>query len=928
MAIKRSQNWVDQQRVDVPHMRSIESAIRSDFDDLLNGFVTGIGHSHVVNGFELNMTGAIGSSSSALQVIVAEGSVFHGTSDVAGTFLVVPALTPNETLSSTTNTKVSGSFTPGALNYIGIEFTRTVDNSTTSQVYFWNPTSASEFTKTVPLAETLNYQFVITSSIFAANVLPLAVVETDASNNVLRVEDRRPLLFRLGTAGSSAPNPTYVYPWNHQAEGRVENPSSSNSSSTSPFRGGDKQIQNLKEWMDAVMSAFKEIKGTTYWYSANTGGSIVKLRSDLANLMLTGKGNISHSASVAGRINWSQDMFLNLIGSRLSFKIIANPSSTDITLADDQVAYMNFVRGAAITPNLIFVNGSSVVSSVGAVSWTNNVLAGDYIKDAAQDDTKYYKIQSVDTASQVTLTEVFGETSTGASGIPAQYAWGTYQTNPVPSTNRHIRVVNRKDVPSTEDVYWLFLREDNGGSIARVYVRGGGGGGELEQGESKEVSDGTSEEVLEYIGSPSESAFAPDYTNANGGTTTEQFTITFPAASAITSGQAFVAYSSKDVTKHAFWFNKNAAGGDPLIVGAIEHPIAIVTGNPATTVAAAATTVINATGYFNAVDNLNGTVTVTLSQSGSATDAQNINVGGLSIVINTQGTGAPNNYITDGDNLTKAIKELDSQLGDFVAASTEEGYEESLTVVSGSPSSDNEINGPVVVSTNITIPLNSRDFNVQQSYTVGAGTLAVYLNGVRLLVNSDYVEVGSAGDASTQINNSVEFEVDDVLVFKIEGQGVGAGGGASTYTAVNLGSTSSANVYKQTAGTQFQFRRLTQGSNITITENADNIVISSSAGVAASSGNVYIANHTMLSTDDMALADTSSNDVTFTLPDATSVPGHIYYFKKITSANTMFIKSIMGQVLDYVDIDAAPLAITVQMEAVTISSVAGSWWIF
>src|SRR6185369_4167768 len=176
-----------------------------------------------------------------------------------------------------------------------------------------------------------------------------------------------------------------------------------------------------------------------------------------------------------------------------------------------------------------------------------------------EDDTKYYKILSVDTASQVTLASVYLETSTGSGGVQSQYAYGTYQTAAVPSTNRHMYVVDRKDVPFNEDVYWIFMREDNGGSTARAYIRGSSGG-ELQQGEDREISDGTSLEILEYIGSSSEVDATPDYTNALTTSVAEQRTLTFPPASSLVSGQRFHLNSALDLQKYYVWANINGAG--------------------------------------------------------------------------------------------------------------------------------------------------------------------------------------------------------------------------------------------------------------------------------------------------------------------------------------------------------------------------------
>lgn len=526
MSVRRKQNFLNQQRVNVPDIRSIESAVSNDFDELLKGLVTGQGKSYFVNGFEINMTGAVNSSATGLQVLVADSAVLHTNSTESGTFYTVPTGTPNEVLNSNTNSRVSGSFVPGALNYVGLEYERVIDPTTTTQAYFWNPSNKSEFTKTVPSAIILKYKFVITSSIWASNVLPLAVIETDVANNVVSVEDRRPLLFRLGSAGSTTPNPDYTYPWTNHPEGRVENFWKSNSSS-SPFRGGDKQIKNEKEWKDAIMSVLKEIKGTPYWYSENVGGSLVKLRMDLANLVMTGSGSISHSDTTPGRLNWNSDIYLTLVTSRLSYKLQTNPASSFVTLADNEVAYIKLIRGENITPNLIFVNGSDYVESVGAASWTNDIQAGDYIKLASELDTKYVKVASVDSAYEVTLEDPWPFSGTGSGGAQVQYAWGTYEAVASPSTDRHVWIVNREDVPFQEDIVWLFLRQDNSGSPARVYIRGMAGG-ELEEGESVQISDNTSEEILQYIGATDESDFDPNYNSlaTDAKTSTENYNST------------------------------------------------------------------------------------------------------------------------------------------------------------------------------------------------------------------------------------------------------------------------------------------------------------------------------------------------------------------------------------------------------------------
>ena len=576
MSVRRRQNFLGGQRIDVPYLKSVESAVSNDFDELISGLVIGENKSYVVRGFEINMPGAIGSSANGLQLIVSDTSILHGASDESGTFYNIPSGTPAEILSSTTNDRVDGAFTPSTDNYVGVELVREVDDSTIDQSYFWNPTTNIEVTKTVPLAIILDYKIVISTSSFASNVLPIAIVQTDASNNVISITDRRPMLLRLGTAGNFDPNPFYIYPW---ADGRSENFYTSTSSATSPFQGGDKQIKNLKEFFDALMTEVKLLKGTPYWYSENPG-SISNLRADLANTAFTGKGNVVHGridfqgqvagmtadvlirtvntgeinnitltandsnintlvadynaanpenqielvssggsqipmadivlTSKPGQVNWSQDIYLRFIGGRLNYKILSNDTSTEVSLADNQVAYINLVRDKNIIPPLIFTNGGTVVTSVGNASWTNDVEPGDFIKDASKGSEFYYEIDTVDSLSQVTLTVPYEEASSGPAGFDAQYAWGTYETNPSPLTSRHVFIADREDVPFDEDVFWLFFRSDDGGGIPRVYARILGGT-ELEQGEARTIADNTAQAVLDYIGSNSESDTTPTY---------------------------------------------------------------------------------------------------------------------------------------------------------------------------------------------------------------------------------------------------------------------------------------------------------------------------------------------------------------------------------------------------------------------------------
>lgn len=903
MAVQRRVNWISQQRVDVPDMRSVESAVSNDFDQLIQGFVTGTTQGYFVRGFNILMAGAIGGAASGLQMVVDNAAVLHIAASQSGTVLTVPAGTSPQVLNAAVNANVTGAFAPSAVNYVTIDYLRFIDPDTSAQVYIWNPTTKNETTKNAPRAQILEYQINISTSTPSSNLLPVATVITDANNNVVEIQDDRSLIGRKGKGGIN-PDPFYNYAW---PQGRTENPASSTSNSVDPFSGGDKSIGSLKDWMDAVMSSIQEIKGTTYWYSQSSSGSLESLREDLGNTVITGKGSIAHGVlpsdkktpTAAGQINWDQPINIKVIGSALTYSLSANPTSTDITLADDEAAYITLTRGVIVTPNLIFTAGVPQVSSVGGISWTGPLQAGDYLKMASDTDAGYYEILSVDSLTQVTLTQNFAGTSTGPAGAKGAYAFGSYTHSPSPSTARDIYITTRESVPEGENVFWLFMRTDNGGAQPRVYIRFLGS--ELDQGEDRDISDSISQENLIYIGAATAGSYAPQYVSAlNPGSVPEIQLITLGAASTIAQNSYFFINSSGNAREYYVWFNKDGGGTDPtppFTNASIQ--VNITTGMTAVQVAAAVTSAFNNTFFedFTATQQANPNdfkVSVQNNSAGTTAAGSNFNVGApFAIVVTQAGTGTGNVFIQDGDSLTLAIKKLDEAIGNLIAALDEPDYDEPVDIVASGATPPTSLNGPVVSGTNITLPNNTRMGNVAQKYTVGRGILQVYLNGVYQRLGADWSEVGSAGSPSTQIQMSKDLEVGDSLEFRIDiGGGGGAGGGGTQGPPGPPGP---------------------QGP----------------AGADAAGGPISIstknANYTVLLGDCFLRANCASNSVTFTLPTAASAVGRIFYFKKVdATANGMVIQANGSETIDGLNSQVS----TVQYETFSIISNGTSWDIF
>jgi hypothetical protein len=123
------------------------------------------------------------------------------------------------------------------------------------------------------------------------------------------------------------------------------------------------------------------------------------------------------------------------------------------------------------------------------------------------------------------------------------------------------------------------------------------------------------------------------------------------------------------------------------------------------------------------------------------------------------------NQFTNNDSLTQAISINAANINDIVSGLLT-SYDEAYTIISGSTSGNN-LHGPITSSTNITIPLDSRNASVQKQYLVNSGCLLVILNGQALRLGADYTEVGTSGTLSSQIQILQTLVVGDLLEFRL-----------------------------------------------------------------------------------------------------------------------------------------------------------------
>ena len=349
MAVIRQQNWLGQQRIDVPYLRSIESGVCADFDVLAGSMMAG-DRAQVVAGCEIISTGV--TTAVKLVLRTAGAILLHPRASESGSVYNVP-LTEDDQVLSSVNPLIVGSWTLSAVNYVGLDLIRSADDTTRDLVAFYEKATDSEFDRSVPLARTLHYKITISTLDFSVtpNVCPVAKITTDASGNVVTIEDARQMFFRLGSGGGT-PDPAGIYAW---AQGRVE-------SATSGFHGADKDLTNLKDWCDAMMTRLWELGGGEHWF-ASTADRNVKLVATGGTFVSTQE----YFEWIANNLHW-QNLSFTFDNSTGYFNNIANQliDSAGLTdLADGECLYVDIDRSQNLSGGTALVAVKAPLATLG-----------------------------------------------------------------------------------------------------------------------------------------------------------------------------------------------------------------------------------------------------------------------------------------------------------------------------------------------------------------------------------------------------------------------------------------------------------------------------------------------------------------------------------------------------------------------------------
>ena len=457
-----------QQRVDLADFLSVQSYVASDFKELVKSFVGS--RPMILKGFEIvDAPNSIGTNSVSIKIA---DSILYDPTATAGSFF--SGLPEGNDLSQPI--VLGQELRPGATNYVYLTLSTVGAGQDTRA--FWdvdlNGGEGGEFNQTINTEAVLIVQAGVSTAGFPQGTIPVAKI--GYSTSITDITDCRNLMYRLGTGGTSPdPNARFQFPPLPSAPyARSEPPSTINSAALpSPFFGGDKNMETLKDWMDAVMTKLVELSGTTYWYESTGDLSLVNVYDDALGSSLKSKGKWQHSESTIGQVTWTEDILYRKMNDPRDVIVRAGTK----TLLNEQIMWIQMVRNQKINPldtPVTFIAGASYVN--GAAGSFSTLAKGDWIKQKGDDEYLYVRVVGFydalngtgsETTSSAALSVKLETVYNGAGGLSsAVYAKGVYEVSDVQVSDRDdFNVYN-----AGGNLYWLANRSDTIQKIGGITV--------------------------------------------------------------------------------------------------------------------------------------------------------------------------------------------------------------------------------------------------------------------------------------------------------------------------------------------------------------------------------------------------------------------------------------------------------------------------
>ncbi len=340
--------------------------------------------------------------------------------------------------------------TPGVRNFLELELT--TEDGTPLTRAFWDPSAqgglGAEFNQNVNTVTSLKMNIIVLTGGFSGSPdrIRLALVDTDGSNNVIGIKDKRDLFFRLGTPEDAEA----IFSWGAQTEpeltlamtgvsgtfvvgetvtingvtaevstggsgpnigaillssdaitagdtvtGGTSGATGTLATFSDAFSGADKSIDTLREIIQALQTEIKALKGTRFWFKTGIGS-------------ITGLNNFINSAIVPAPtasgafVKWTGtnltilDNDLTPLGTDVMARIRnwSKSSDFDLTRQDDGKEVVTFTPATKPTQgiytidqntNLIAVNWNDTTSQI-QTTWDANAGVAATISGSLQED--------------------------------------------------------------------------------------------------------------------------------------------------------------------------------------------------------------------------------------------------------------------------------------------------------------------------------------------------------------------------------------------------------------------------------------------------------------------------------------------------------------------------------------------------------------
>ncbi|MGH7241142.1 MAG: hypothetical protein ACREGB_02480, partial [Candidatus Saccharimonadales bacterium] len=234
-----------------------------------------------------------------------------------------------------------------------------------------------------------------------------------------------------------------------------------------------------------------------------------------------------------GPVQWSSDLIdKGIIGDRyfripqtatadgtqVANRFNVNGQTGTVFLQNGEVAYVVLERNQVASLGATYSTAGGSAPMIGTQAPTDihgaRLHVGDFVKFQDEDETKWCRIsypplnigdQLPGSASTFYLLNDNGQPPTGGANGQREPKTGTLVYSK--TTYDVVHVQPHWKVDSSADVYWIAVRRDNGSLSSKVYLKSL----ELKQGEVRNINDGTTSNLVQYIGAPNEGAINPNY---------------------------------------------------------------------------------------------------------------------------------------------------------------------------------------------------------------------------------------------------------------------------------------------------------------------------------------------------------------------------------------------------------------------------------